>query len=83
MSAQHSTMIIRFFADWCTSEECKRTIEKISEAELFDWYGSDRQIYITAGDDYTHVMIFNGVIPEQKFFKFKNMNLTSVNMCII
>ena len=56
---------IRIFADFCDSSHCKHAIETIS---LFcknkELYGNDKQVFITNGDDYSHVIIWNTVMPN-------------------
>ena len=48
---------IRIFADFCDSISAKKIIDKIS------YYNGDK-IHITSGDDYTHVIIWNTVMPN-------------------
>ena len=56
---------IRIFADFCDGAESKNIIETISlfckNSEL---YGANKQVFITAGDDYSHVIIWNTVMPN-------------------
>ena len=56
---------IRIFADFCDGAEGKNILETIS---LFckntDLYGADKHVFITAGDDYSHVIIWNTVMPN-------------------
>jgi hypothetical protein len=56
---------IRIFADFCDGAESKNIIETIS---LFckntDLYGANKHVFITDGDDYSHVIIWNTVMPN-------------------
>jgi hypothetical protein len=54
--------IIRVFSNFCSSTECKRKFES-SEAFLETNYGNTKDIYITDGDYYTHVIILNTAMP--------------------
>jgi hypothetical protein len=53
-------MIIRFFSDFADSAKLKVLIETINE-----WKNDNsNKITVTAGEDYTHVVIFNRVMPN-------------------
>jgi hypothetical protein len=56
--------IIKFFADFTTSEHLKEVFEKINETDLMQNYGKGKEIYITTGDDYTHAFILNAAMPS-------------------
>ena len=52
---------IRIFSDFCESLHGKNVYEQIFETHLMESYG--KTIYITTGDDYTHAIIWNKVMP--------------------
>ena len=56
--------IVRIFSSFCSSTECKTKFETIGEAFLLQNYGNTKDIYITDGDDYTHVIILNIARPQ-------------------
>ena len=56
--------VVRIFSSFCSSTECKTTFETIGEAFLLENYGNTKDIYITDGDDYTHVIILNVATPQ-------------------
>jgi len=55
--------IIKLFSDFTSSIELKKMYENICQVDKLDYYGEDKEIYITDGEDYTHVLIFNNAIP--------------------
>lgn len=55
---------IRIFSSFCDSTHGKNAIETISLLSQKNYYGDDKQVYITDGDDYTHVIIWNTAMPE-------------------
>jgi len=55
---------IRIFSSFCASENCKDIYERLCEAALMENYGPDKEIFITNGDDYTHVIILNTAMPR-------------------
>jgi len=55
---------IRIFSSFCDSENCKSVYERLCEVKNMDNYGPDKEIYITDGDDYTHVIIMNVAMPD-------------------
>lgn len=58
---------IRIFADFCDGAESKRILESISLiCKNTTVYGNNNNIYVTDGNDYTHVIIWNTVMPEIK-----------------
>jgi hypothetical protein len=56
--------VVRIFSSFCSSTECKTKFETIGEAFLLENYGNTKDIYITDGDDYTHVIILNIARPQ-------------------
>jgi len=55
---------IRIFADFCDGAGSKQEMEAMSLlCKNTSLYGNDKDIYITDGDDYTHVIIWNTVMP--------------------
>lgn len=59
-------MILRFFSSFCDTAECKKIYERICETHKMPHYGPDKSLYITTGDDYTHVIILNTAMPHIK-----------------
>ena len=55
--------IIKLFSDFTTPTELKKMYENICQVDKLDYYGEDKEIYITDGEDYTHVLIFNNATP--------------------
>jgi hypothetical protein len=55
--------LIRFFSSFCSSSDCKRIYEERDEVFLQANYGKTKDIYITDGDDFTHVIIWNTAMP--------------------
>lgn len=55
--------VIRIFSSFCSSTECKQKYEALDEAFLEYNYGNKKDIYITDGDDFTHVIILNTAMP--------------------
>jgi len=56
---------IRIFSSFGDSTHGKNSIEAISIlSQKISYYGRDKQVYITDGDDYTHVIIWNTGMPE-------------------
>jgi len=64
---------IRFFADFASSEQLKKTYENINEVDKMENYGLDKDIYITSCEDYTHAIIINFGMPELKDIPKKNV----------
>lgn len=54
---------IRFFSDFCSSEECKKKYEKMCLYKKIEYYGKTKKIYITTTETYTHVFLLNCPIP--------------------
>lgn len=54
---------IRFFSDFCTSESCKQTYERMCLYKKLDYYGKTKKIYITTTETYTHVFLLNCPVP--------------------
>ena len=55
--------IIKLFSDFTTPTELKKMYENICQVDKLDYYGEDKEIYITDGEDYTHALIFNNATP--------------------
>ena len=56
---------IRIFADFCDSAHCKHAIESISLfCKNIELYGANKSVFITDGDDYSHVIIWNTGMPN-------------------
>jgi len=56
--------IIKFFCDFTSSKNCKENYEKICNTININYYGENKQIYITDNDNYTHAVIINTAMPE-------------------
>jgi hypothetical protein len=58
---------IRIFSSFCDSTHCKNAIEIISllSQNNYSFYGPgpEKRVYITDGEDYTHVIIWNTAMP--------------------
>jgi len=54
---------IKFFDSTTKSDVYKEIYERLCETHLLDFYGPDKRVHITAGDDYTHVIIVNTAMP--------------------
>ncbi len=54
--------IYRFFASWCSSEDCKKEYEKIYDLNNNPDY--NKTFSITINDDYTHAIILNTAMPK-------------------
>ena len=50
---------IRFFSDFCSSENCKQEYEEKCRVNEMDNYGSDKRLYITLNQTYTHAILLN------------------------
>jgi hypothetical protein len=50
---------IRFFSDFCSSENCKQEYEEKCRANEMDDYGPDKRLYITLNQTYTHAILLN------------------------
>jgi len=60
------TIKIRFFSSFCDSFTCKTNYENVFETKSIEDYGTDKKIYITCDDDYTHAVIINTAMPVLK-----------------
>ena len=54
---------IRIFSDDCDSSVCKRIVEMNAIISELD-YGEDKSLFITDGEDYTYVIIWNTAMPK-------------------
>lgn len=50
---------IRFFSDFCSSENCKQEYEEKCRVNEMDNYGPDKHLYITLNQTYTHAILLN------------------------
>lgn len=60
------TIIIKCFANYCDSTECKTLFEKCFETHKMTNYGPNKDVYITDQEDYTHIIILNTGMPQIK-----------------
>uniref|UniRef100_A0A6C0HAZ4 Fucosyltransferase C-terminal domain-containing protein n=1 Tax=viral metagenome TaxID=1070528 RepID=A0A6C0HAZ4_9ZZZZ len=65
--------IIKLFSDFTTPTELKKMYENICQVDKLDYYGKDKEIYLTDGEDYTHVLILNNATPELKNIPKENV----------
>ena len=56
-----STYRVRFFSDFLDSSQLKKRFETDYEAYSMPNYGEDKDIWITDGEDYTHIIIINTI----------------------
>ena len=52
-------MRIRFFSDFCSSENCKQEYEEMCRVNRMADYGPDQRLYITLNETYTHAILLN------------------------
>jgi hypothetical protein len=57
---------VKIFCTFASSENCKKTYERINCAGGMQFYGEDKKIHITVNDDYTHAIIINTAMPPLK-----------------
>jgi hypothetical protein len=50
---------IRFFSDFCSSENCKQEYEENCKTNQMGNYGPDKRLYITLNHTYTHAILLN------------------------
>jgi hypothetical protein len=60
---------IKIFCPFASSKNCKEIYERINYTDEIEFYGENKKVYITDGDDYTHAIIINTVMPELKISK--------------
>lgn len=61
--------IIKIFCSFTSSRNCKEVYESINNVSDIDFYGKNKKIYITEGEDYTHAIIINTPMPNLKIPK--------------
>jgi hypothetical protein len=59
-------MRIKIFSDFCDSLTCKHHYERVCHAAQLPYYGPQKALYITTGDDYTHAILLNTAMPVLK-----------------
>jgi len=64
---------IKFFSSFGESSSVKSIYERLCEAHLINEYGHDKKLFITDGDDYTHVIILNTAMPVLKNIPKQNV----------
>lgn len=60
---------IKVFCPFANSTQCKEVYERINYACELDFYGKNKSIVITDGDDYTHAILINTIMPQLKIPK--------------
>ena len=76
VSSGIDTMRIRIFADNQKGQVKTRTIaelETLYETAVMSIYGKKRQLYLTDGNDYTHVLLINYAMPTIRHIPHKNV----------
>jgi hypothetical protein len=63
------TKIIKFFSNFCDSNNCKEVYERLCETKTMDNYGKGKDYIITTGEDYNFAVIINTAMPELKLSK--------------
>lgn len=66
-------MRIKFFSSFCDSETCKFHFERVCQVVQLENYGPEKELYITTGEDYTHVIILNTAMPELNHIPKENV----------
>jgi hypothetical protein len=66
-------MKIKIFSPFASSTLCKEKYEKNCLVNSIDFYGKDKKIYLTADEDYTHVIIINTIMPKLKDIPKENV----------
>lgn len=57
---------IKIFSNFCDENTSKKIFENIFSASKLDYYGPNKNVYITNEDDYTHAIIINTAMPILK-----------------
>jgi hypothetical protein len=70
---------IKFFSDFASPQRLKEIYEKLYDVHKMPNYGIDKDIYITANNDYTHVIILNFIKPED----INNIKINKSNVVAI
>ena len=60
---------IKIFCPFAPSKACKEVYERINFSSEIEFYGKDKKVYITDGEDYTHAIIMNTIMPNLKIPK--------------
>lgn len=62
---KNKKILVKIFASYVDSEKAKKITEDFCDAYSLPFYGpeEDKEIYITSGEDYTHVVIWNTAMP--------------------
>lgn len=56
--------ILKFYSNFSNPDVYKKIYERLCQTHLLDFYGPDKKVYITNGDDYTHIIILNTAMPN-------------------
>jgi hypothetical protein len=62
---QRKKIIVKIFSSFMSSQQAKKATEDFCDVTNLPFYGQgeDKEIYITSGEDYTHVIIWNTAMP--------------------
>lgn len=56
---------IRFFSDFCSSNDCKKNYEKICKSNEINFYGPKKHIYFSHNNTFSHAIVLNSpIIPN-------------------
>ena len=58
------TYRLKFYSSCARDDVYKEIFERLCESSLLDFYGENKKIYITNGDDFTHIIIINTAMPS-------------------
>lgn len=56
--------ILKFYCSYASGDIFKEIYERLCETVNLDYYGEDKKLCITNGDDYTHIIIINTAMPN-------------------
>ena len=54
---------LKFYSSFCNGDVYKEIFERLCETNLIDNYGENKDIVITNGEDYTHIILINTAMP--------------------
>lgn len=55
---------LKFYSNYCNGDIYKEIFERLCQTNLIDNYGENKDIVITNGEDYTHIVIINTAMPQ-------------------
>lgn len=73
---QEKYIRIKFFADFCTSNDCKKNYEKVCNSNEIEYYGCKKYIYFSDNNTYSHAIVLNStIVPELKYNNIDKKNI--------